>query len=355
MYLSLKKFYKNKRVLITGNTGFKGAWITLMLNCLGARVMGYSLAEMSKPNMFELLKLKNNIRHISGDINDFSKVKKEFDKFKPQIIIHLAAQSIVRLSYKKPLETFSTNILGSANILEYSRHCKSLKSLIYVTSDKCYENKENNKAYKESDRIGGSDPYSASKAAAENLFSSYLKSFFVFNKFGASTVRSGNVIGGGDWSVDRIIPDIIKSLKKKKNLIVRNPNSTRPWQHVLEPLTGYLILAMKNYGNKKFSGAWNFGPTTSETISVKNVVLNFYSQINYNKKKIKIQNKKSIKMKESVTLKINSYKARKLLKWKSKMNTGDAINLTCEWYKRYFEKKELIKFTNNQILNYLKK
>ena len=355
MYQSLKKFYKNKRVLITGNSGFKGAWITLMLNTLGAHVMGYSLSEISKPNMFKLLKLKNKIRHVNGDIRNFNKSKKQFDKFKPQIIIHLAAQSIVRLSYKKPLETFSTNILGSANILEYARNCSSLKSLIYVTSDKCYENTENLRGYKETDRLGGSDPYSSSKAAAENLFSSYLKSYFIFKKFGASSVRSGNVIGGGDWSEDRIVPDIIKSIKNKKKLLIRNPNSVRPWQHVLEPLTGYLILAKKNYGNKKFSGAWNFGPSMKEIVSVKNVVLTFYEKISYKRKKnYKIQ-KKNKKMKETNLLKIDSSKAKKLLNWKSKISTQEAISLTCEWYKRYFEKKELFNFTKNQILNYLNK
>lgn len=353
MYYSLKKFYKNKRVLVTGNTGFKGAWIIMMLNTLNAKVMGYSLSNVSKPNMFELLKLKKNIININGDIRDFKKLKNNFNRFKPQIIIHLAAQSLVRLSYKKPLDTFSTNIMGSANILEYARSCKSLKSLIYVTSDKCYEDHQTVKAYKETDRLGGFDPYSSSKTAAENLFSCYQKSFFSRSNFGAATVRSGNVIGGGDWSKDRIIPDILRSLSEKKKLSIRNPNAVRPWQHVLEPLTGYLILGMKGYNNKKFSGAWNFGPSINETVSVKKIISIFYDKISLNKEKYNI--KKNTNLRETKFLKINSNKAKKLLNWKTKMNTIEAINLTCEWYKRFLEKKELLCFTRKQILDYLKK
>ncbi len=349
----LNKFYKNKKVLITGNTGFKGAWLTLVLESLGANIMGYSISELDKPNMFNLLKIKDRIKFVSGDIRDFKRLKKELDKFKPEIIIHLAAQSLVNESYRSPLYTISTNTLGSANILEYSRNSKSVKSLIYVTTDKCYENKEWIWGYRENDKIGGTDPYSASKAAAENLFNGYLQSYFRIKKIGAASVRAGNVIGGGDWSNDRIIPDIIRSIDKNKKLTVRNPLSVRPWQHVLEPLIGYLILGMKLFNNHNYSGAWNFGPSSTEVLNVKKVVSIFAKKFDINKKNINFNKHNKKNPKETKLLKINCDKAHDLLKWKAILSAEESINLTCEWYKNFLKKNNLNEFTANQIKSYL--
>ena len=238
----MKNFYKKKKVLITGNTGFKGSWLTFILNELGAEIIGYSNSILSNPNMFQMLNLKKKITFIKNDIRNFKALTSVFKEYKPEVVFHLAAQPLVKKSYQDPLLTLSTNAYGSLNVLECCRLEKSVKSLIYVTSDKCYENQEHTKGYKETDRIGGYDPYSSSKAAAEYIFNGYYKSFFN-NKIGAASVRAGNVIGGGDWSNDRLIPDCIKAIKDKKKIIIRNPKSTRPWQHVLDPLFGYLKLA----------------------------------------------------------------------------------------------------------------
>lgn len=232
--------YKNKKVLITGHTGFKGSWLTLWLLLLGAKVIGYSLPPNTNPNLFSELKLSKEIIDIRGDIRDIKKIKKIIKKYKPDIIFHLAAQPIVKISYENPIETIETNILGTSNLLEASKNYNFIKGIINVTSDKCYLNKESIFGYRETDKLGGFDPYSASKACSEILTSAYRKSFFKDKKTLISSVRAGNVIGGGDWSKFRIIPDCIKSITKNKDIIIRNPSSIRPWQFVLEPLSGYL-------------------------------------------------------------------------------------------------------------------
>lgn len=348
----LDSFYKNKRILITGNSGFKGCWLTIILKEFGANVMGISIAEVSKPNMFNLLKLDKDIIYLKEDIRNYKKIKTKIDKFKPEIIFHLAAKSLVIESYENPSETISTNVIGSANILEYVRNSNYVKSLIYVTSDKVYENSELNRSFKENDKLGGADPYSSSKAAAECLFSAYYNSYFKNKDVGVATVRSGNVIGGGDWSENRIIPDLIKSIKNKKKLIIRNPNHTRPWQHVLEPLTGYLKLGMKLYKNKKFSGAWNFGPSSKQNLNVKNLIKYMSNKLGVN---LNVSIKKN-KFKEKSSLKLSSSKAKKQLNWKSYLNLNQTLDLTSEWYKVYLNKKRnnLYKITLNQINLYFK-
>ena len=292
----LERFYYNKRILITGNSGFKGSWLTVILKNFGAKIMGISISDVSKPSMFNLLMLNKKILYLKEDIRNFKRIKKKIDKFKPEIIFHLAAQSLVIKSYKNPLDTISTNVMGSVNILEYVKSSKYVKSLIYVTSDKVYENNETNRIFKEHNRLGGSDPYSSSKVAAECLFDGYSKSFFMNKNIGIATVRSGNVIGGGDWSENRIIPDIIKSIKEKRKLIIRNPSHTRPWQHVLEPLIGYLKLGMKLYENKKYSGAWNFGPAYNQNLNVKKLVKLMSNKLDVNLKVLikKINLKKKV-------------------------------------------------------------
>ncbi len=349
----LKKFYHNKRILITGNSGFKGSWLTVILKAFGAKIMGISISNVSEPNMFSLLTLNKKIIYLKEDIRNFKKLKKKIDKFKPEIIFHLAAQSLVINSYKNPLETISTNVMGSANILEYVKSSKNVKSLIYVTSDKVYENDEKNRSFKEYDRLGGTDPYSSSKVAAEYLFNGYSQSFFTDKNIGIATVRSGNVIGGGDWSENRIIPDIIKSIQKRRKLIIRNPSHTRPWQHVLEPLIGYLILGMKLYKNKTFSGAWNFGPAYNQNLNVKKLVELMLKKLNVN---LKVSIKKN-KYKEKSSLKLSSAKAKKYLKWKSFLNSNQTLEFTSDWYKAYLDKNKnkLYEITIDQINSYLNK
>ena len=248
--MKLKQFYKNKKVFITGHTGFKGSWLTSCLLNFGAKVMGFSKKD-EKISSYKKICYHQKVNNIYSDILNYKLLKKSITKFKPDIIIHLAAQSLVSESYKNPYQTIETNVMGTLNIINISRSIKSLKSLVVITSDKCYLNKEFKKGYKESDTLGGDDPYSASKASAEHVFNAYAKSFLNYQrKFGFASARAGNVIGGGDWSKDRLIPDSIKSIINKKKLIIRNPNSTRPWQHVLEPVSGYLLLAKKLYEDK---------------------------------------------------------------------------------------------------------
>ena len=354
MLKDLKKFYKNKRIFITGNTGFKGSWLTMILNSFKSNLCGYSLNENFKPSMYELLNLKSKIKLIKGDVRNFQHLNKSINKFKPDIIFHLAAQSLVHKSYIDPLFTVSTNTGGSANILESCRLSKSLKSLVYITSDKCYENVEWIWGYRENDKLGGYDAYSSSKAAAENIFSAYLESFFKNKKLGAVSVRAGNVIGGGDWSENRIIPDIIKSIENKKKIIIRNPKSTRPWQHVLDPLLGYLILGMKAYNNNNFSGSYNFGPNNDAVLTVRDVVNQMSKRLNIKKKNILFNNKKS-KFKEANLLKLNCDKAKDRIRWYPKISSKMSIDLACDWYKSYFEKKNMTKVTELQIQKFLKK
>ena len=266
-----KSFWKDKKVFITGHTGFKGSWLSLFLKHLGAEVTGYSLAPITKPSLFALAKIKNVIKKsIIADIRDHKRLQKEIEKSKATIVFHLAAQPLVRLSYFHPKETFDVNFTGSLNILEAIKKNKRITTGIIITTDKVYDISKN-KIFKEEDTLGGSDPYSASKVCVEFLFNSYQKSFFSKSKKMIATVRAGNVIGGGDYSLDRLIPDIFKSKTKNKKILLRNPNSVRPWQHVLEPLSGYLLLA-QNINNKKIKKLkqhWNFGPNISSCKSVK--------------------------------------------------------------------------------------
>ena len=343
-----KNFFKGKNILITGHTGFKGSWLSLILHNFGANVYGYSLPMENKKNHFELLNLKKLINHNGGDVRDYSSLKNVFEKCKPDLIFHLAAQALVKKSYLNPSDTFSTNFLGSLNILELSRTSKNLKSLIYVTSDKCYENKEWIWGYRENDQLGGHDPYSASKSCAEIMFSSYMKSFFnIKGKTGVASVRAGNVIGGGDWSEDRIVPDCINSIIENKTIILRNPNAVRPWQHVLEPLNGYMILSYHLYKTpSKFSGNWNFGPKESETLSVLDLSKFFISY--FKSGKIKVE-KSSLNAYETQLLKLNCDKANLLLSWRPKWDIPKTLEMTAEWYKRILEGENAKLVTIEQV------
>ena len=335
-------FYKNKRVLVTGHTGFKGSWLALWLNELGAHVTGFSLPPNTEPNHFDLIGLKDLIHHHIGDIRDLQAVQAAFTAAQPEIVFHLAAQPIVRESYNDPKTTFDTNIGGTVNVLEAIRHCPSVKAVVIVTSDKCYENKEWVWGYRENDPMGGHDPYSASKGATEIVCSAYCRSFFEKSgrgpHLGFATARAGNVIGGGDWAKDRIIPDCIRSLSKGEPIIIRNPHATRPWQHVLDPLSGYLLLAKRLFEDPKhFWGSWNFGPAESEQIEVIELVNKFVKA--WGSDQIETPSPESNAPHEAHLLKLCIDKAINDLHWKPTLDSKTSIDWTAEWYKAWHEKK----------------
>tara|TARA_B100001057_G_C22731329_1_gene903911 strand:- start:223 stop:1290 length:1068 start_codon:yes stop_codon:yes gene_type:complete len=343
------KFWKNKRVFITGHTGFKGSWLTLLLHSLGAKVVGFALNPISKPSFFDDLNLgKYLVKDIRQNINDLSKLKRAIKNFQPSIVFHLAAQSSVLVSYQKPLETIYSNVVGTTNLLESIKRVKSVKSVIIVTTDKVYLNLEKKKKFKENSRLGGFDLYSSSKAACDIISQSYIKSFYSKVNCGISIVRSGNCIGGGDWTKDRIIKDCAESFAKNKRLIIRSPNATRPWQHVLDPIFGYLKLSKKNFNSRKFNGAWNFGPNLKNNLKVKHIVLIGKKIFNSNSK---IYLKKR-KFYESENLALDSSKAKKLLNWTTKVSDKKSLNMTFEWYKLFYKSKnknDLLNLSSNQI------
>ena len=344
-------FYQNKKVLVTGHTGFKGSWLSIWLLNLGANVIGYALDPYTSKDNFVVTDLTHKMTDIRGEIRNFQKVDSVFDEYKPEIIFHLAAQPIVRLSYDIPKETIETNVMGTTNILEAFRRSKSAKILIIITSDKSYENKEWIWGYRENDPVGGYDPYSASKGACELIASAYIRSFFNPEKFKThgkvvATVRAGNVIGGGDWAKDRIITDCMTSIEENKPIEVRNPQSIRPWQHVLEPLNGYLLLGSKMFDDPaKYSGPWNFGPDPESIITVKEVVekvIKYYGKGTWKDKS------NPDEVHEAKLLNLDTSKARFFLGWKPMMNVDEAIRITVEWYKKYqFEK--MFNFSSRQI------
>jgi CDP-glucose 4,6-dehydratase len=346
------QLYKGKRVLITGDTGFKGSWLALWLYLLGADVVGYALPPLTQNDHFNLLGLNNLIHHIDGDIRDSEQVAQVFNKFQPEFLFHLAAQSLVRLSYNEPKQTFDTNVGGSVNILEMIRTSNSLKAAIYVTSDKCYKNKEWLWGYRENDELGGRDPYSASKGAAEIVFAAYLASFFAKQtNYGVASVRAGNVIGGGDWALDRIVPDCVKALQEKQPIVIRNPNATRPWQHVLEPLFGYLLLAARLYkAPQQFSSSWNFGPGTSSIRTVQDLAARIIECWGSGKLQLAVNNDG---LHEANLLHLNCDKAQQLLQWHSKWDFAETIAATVAWYKNIYSGTSALTMSSKQINEYM--
>ena len=347
-------FWKGKRVFITGHTGFKGSWLCIFLNLLGAKITGYSLSPKSRPNLFELANVKKIIqKSIIADVRNYQKLYSEIKKSNSNIIFHLAAQPLVRHSYLHTKKTFDTNITGTLNILECVRKIKKIKSSIIITTDKVYDISKN-KVFKETDKLGGIDPYSASKVCCEYLFSSYMNSFFSKNsKQRLATVRAGNVIGGGDYSEDRLIPDIYASARKTKKIILRNSQSVRPWQHVLEPLSGYLILAEKLY-NGQLKGQiqnWNFGPNLSSCKPVRYIAEMFAKSLGLKIKAIKSKNK--IFKSETTLLRLSNFKSKKYLKWYPKCELNKSINKILEWNKEKRNKKALY-ICEKQIRGFLK-
>lgn len=349
----IKKFYKGKKILVTGATGFKGSWLSLWLYLLGAKVYGIGNNPNLNNKLFNELGLKKRIKLSLFDIRDYKKVDCLIKKIKPSLIFHLAAQPLISESYEKPYATFDINVRGTLNILESIKKYKFVKSTLFITSDKCYENVGKIVSYNENHRLGGVDPYSASKSSAELTIRAYRESFFKNAKQAISSVRAGNVIGGGDWSKNRLIPDVIRSLLKRKKIIIRNPNFNRPWQHVLEPLRGYLILAKKQYNNpKKYSSAWNFGTRPNSVTSVKEIVgfmMKYWSQGNTTM----TINKKEFY--EQKNLQLDIRKAKKFLNWWPSYTIEKSVKITTDWYLKVKENKfDAFVVSKSQIERYMK-
>ena len=346
--------FKNKNVLVTGHTGFQGSWLSLWLKLLGSNVVGYALEPPTQPSLFETLSLEHETKHIIGDLRDKEKLSSIISQNQPEIIFHLGAQALVRRSYKEPLETLETNIIGTANLLESIRNCLSVKVVVIMTSDKCYDNTHSEHPHTENDPMGGFDLYSASKGAAELVTSSYRNSFFSNgNLTRIATVRAGNVIGGGDWAEDRLIPDSIRALMKNQSVGIRNPNAKRPWQYVLESISGMLWLAAKMFEEDKFNEAWNFGPDiSSDSLQVEDIVKRTIKNWD-SKSTIKMQNNSDI-LHESESLLLDSSKANQRLGWKNVYSIDQVLSETVEWYKTYHENnKDMKQFTISQIKNYI--
>ena len=348
---ALYNFYRNKKVLVTGHTGFKGSWLCICLHMMGADVAGYSLDPVTSHDNFSLCTLTNIIRDYRGDVRDLTQLREVFDKENPDIVFHLAAQALVIESYLAPVHTFEINIIGTVNLLEACRCKNKERAIVVVTSDKCYENKEWVYPYRESDPMGGFDPYSASKGATELICASYRNSFFSSSKISLqrlATARAGNVIGGGDWAKNRIIPDCTRALEADVPLVLRNPDSTRPWQHVLEPLYGYLLLGMKIYESERFAEAWNFGPGQSNIYTVKEVVDNFYKIMGNGRWVVE----GPVKFHEAQMLSLDISKSVNILGWKPVMNFNDTIRLTAEWYMNYRSCTSVLDLCIKQISYY---
>nr|MBT6354375.1 CDP-glucose 4,6-dehydratase [Pelagibacteraceae bacterium] len=345
----MQEYFKNKKVIITGHTGFKGSWLSLWMSMLGAEVSGISISIPTNPSHFELLnlKIKNDIR---VDIYNSKKIEDIISRIKPDYVFHLAAQPLVALSYQNPLETFQTNVVGTANLLEALRELKNECIAVIITSDKSYDNLEISRGYHENDKLGGSDPYSGSKGAAELVINSYTKSFFIENNIRIGVGRAGNVIGGGDWAKNRIIPDAIRSIENEQNLIIRSPNATRPWQHVLEPLSGYISLAINLKNSNENNGqAFNFGPSFEYDYTVQDVLVELKKTIT----KLNWVVEKTKTFKESTLLKLDCNKAHNLLNWSSTLNFQKTISFTSLWYLEYLNKNKNLKaLSENQILEF---
>lgn len=346
-------FWKSKKVFITGHTGFKGSWLSLWLQDMGAVVKGYALEPNTNPNLFTQANVAKNMDSEIGDITDLNHISESMKAFDPEVLIHMAAQPLVRLSYKDPVLTYATNVMGTVNVLEAARKCTNLKAIVSVTTDKCYENREWAWGYRENEPIGGHDPYSSSKGCAELVTAAYRKSFFNQNNtvFLASA-RAGNVIGGGDWSADRLIPDILRAFEKNDSVIVRNPMATRPWQHVLEPLSGYLVLAQHLYEEgSDFAEGWNFGPKDEDCKSVSWILDKMVSKWG---KGASWELDKNNNPHEAGYLKLDCSKAAMRLNWHPKWNLEDTLESIIGWHQHYLSGKNIKEQCLLEIAKYQK-
>lgn len=346
-------FWAGKRVLITGHTGFKGSWLAFWLKLVGAEVCGYALAPDAAPNLYESLRLESEIDSIIGDVRSLPDYEKTLRRFEPEIVFHLAAQSLVRRSYREPVETYATNVVGTVNVLDAARRAASVKAVVVVTTDKVYENREWHWAYRENERLGGFDPYSNSKACAELAAAAYRNSFFAGSEVLIATARAGNVIGGGDWSEDRLLPDVFRSLVFGEQLEIRNPASVRPWQHALEPLNGYLMLAEKLCaGERRVADAWNFGPSDEDSKPV-GWILDEIRRVWNEPVDWKISG--GAQPHEARLLKLDSAKAKTELGWLPKLSLPEALELTVQWYRDFKDERDLRATTRRQIEFYMQK
>jgi CDP-glucose 4,6-dehydratase len=353
-----KNFWREKKVFLTGHTGFKGAWLAKWLRLLGSDVTGFALPPSTDPSLFEVLNLESDMRSVFGDIRDLDLLKSHIRKSDPDLIIHMAAQAIVRESYQNPVETFHVNALGTVHLLESLRYTNNTKSVICVTSDKCYENREWLWKYRENDPMGGWDPYSASKGCSELIISSYRSSFFNkedYHKHGiaVASVRAGNVIGGGDWGQDRLIPDIMRAFSNQEDVVIRNPSAIRPWQYVLDLLSGYLMLAERLYEDgPHHMEAWNFGPNDSDEKTVGEIV-KLISTLWGNGANWRLDPDAAMQPHEAFTLKLDSSKARNRLRWLPKLTIDDSLTYIVDWYKQYYSDRPSINsLTEKYIASY---
>jgi len=350
-------FYKGKRVLITGHTGFKGSWLAIWLHKMGAEVIGVALDPVTARDNFVLSGIGEKIKaDLRGDIRNGKLIKDIFDTYKPEIIFHLAAQPLVRLSYEIPVETYEINVMGTINVMEAVRTTESVKVAVMITTDKCYENKEQIWGYRENEPMGGYDPYSSSKGAAEIAISSWRRSFFNPNEYekhgkSVASVRAGNVIGGGDWALDRIIPDCIKSLEKGESIEIRNPKAIRPWQHVLEPLSGYLLLALRMWNESaKYAESWNFGPELESIVQVEHIAKKIIENYGFGDFLVKSN---PTELHEANLLLLDINKAKINLGWKPKLNIDQCIYFVVDWYKRY-KSENVYDLCVEQIFKFIK-
>lgn len=343
-------FWKDKKILLTGHTGFKGSWMSLWLQEVGAKVTGYSDSIPTNPSLFEVAEVEKGMNSIIGNVKDLEKLKKVISDYEPEIVIHMAAQSLVQGSYENPVETYSTNVMGTVNLLEAVRKSEKTKVVINVTSDKCYEEIEVERGFKETDPIGGHDPYSSSKGCSELITSAFRKSFFEnknSQKISLASVRAGNVIGGGDWAENRLVPDIMKGILKDESIKIRNPNFIRHWQHVLDPLNGYMILAEKLWNNEEnYSESWNFGPIDDNAKPVSWMLDKFNE---YWENGINWQQDTNEFNHENNFLKLDSTKSKTRLGWMSKIDLELAIKLIVDWYLEFKNESNMNKITKKQI------
>ena len=347
----MSSFWTDKRVFITGHTGFKGAWLCACLIAQGAKIYGYSLKPKCKQSLYTLLDGEKNFPGEYGDIRNLQQLKKSLQKYSPEIIFHLAAQPLVRTSYKDPIETYSTNVMGTVNILELAKDLSKLKAIVNVTTDKCYQNKEWYWGYREDEPMGGHDPYSASKGCSELITNSYIKSYYLNMGVGLASARAGNVIGGGDWSEDRLLPDLIKGLYNNEKVLIRNQNAIRPWQHVLEPISGYIVLAEKLFlDQRSFSGPWNFGPLDQDARTVgwvaDRVCVHWGNGATWNPDSSQHPH-------EAKYLKLDISKAKHELGWEPKWSVHEAIEHTVDWYSEFKIGGDISEFTEQQIALYM--
>jgi CDP-glucose 4,6-dehydratase len=348
-------FYPGKRVLVTGHTGFKGGWLTIWLKLLGAEVIGFSLPPETQPNLFSVARVADGIVSSFGDVRDFASVKEVYLQHSPEIVIHNAAQALVRRSYREPVETYATNVMGTVHILEAARTTPSVRSVVVVTSDKCYENREWSRGYREDDAMGGNDPYSSSKGAAELVTAAYRRSYFSGDNAACiASARAGNVIGGGDWSEDRLVPDVVRGITSDAPILIRRPESVRPWQHVLEPLGGYLLLGEKLYENGcRYAGAWNFGPAVDDSITAVEIADRVSTM--WGKGNLQIQPDPNAPH-EATCLRLDSAKSSQYLEWRSRLRLAKALEWTVEWYRAYYFQSSVTprEVTENQIEAYMR-